>query len=83
MAVSVSKPTLNLREELTSLKKPSGIVGEQLLRANTVDEAYNVLGNNKNFIVNGSLSVWQRGTSFSYTTLGSALFTNSRFTIQR
>jgi hypothetical protein len=79
MTVTVSKPALNIREELSALKKPSGLVGEQLLRSNTIDDAYSVLGNNKNFIINGDFKVWQRGTSFAYNTLGGAPFTADRF----
>lgn len=63
MTVTVSKPALNLREELSALKKPSGVKGEQLLRANTTDELYNVIGRNRNLIINGGFNVWQRGTS--------------------
>ena len=39
MTVTVTKPSVNLREELASLKKPSGIVGESILRADTAAEA--------------------------------------------
>ena len=79
MTVIVSKSALNLREELSALKKPSGLVGEQLLRSNTIDDAYSVMGNNKNFIINGDFKVWQRGTSFGHGTLGGAPFTADRF----
>lgn len=63
MTVTVSKPALNIREELSALKKPSGIKGEELLRANTTDDVYNVIGRNRNLIINGGFNVWQRGTS--------------------
>ena len=63
MTVIVSKSALNLREELSALKKPSGIKGEELLRANTTDELYNVIGRNRNLIINGGFNVWQRGTT--------------------
>lgn len=39
MTVLISKPAINLRGELASLKKPSGIVGESILRADTAAEA--------------------------------------------
>ena len=39
MPVLISKPAINLRGELASLKKPSGIVGESILRADTAAEA--------------------------------------------
>lgn len=39
MTVKVTKPAVNLREELASLNKPSGIVGESILRADTAADA--------------------------------------------
>ncbi|MCP4928994.1 MAG: hypothetical protein GY918_08070, partial [Gammaproteobacteria bacterium] len=39
MTVKVSKPALNLREELANLRKPSGIAGEAVLRADTTADA--------------------------------------------
>ena len=44
MTVKISKPALNLREELNKLDKPSGITGETLLRADTDAEARATLG---------------------------------------
>lgn len=68
MTVSVSKSALNLREELSSLKKPSGIFGEQILRANTSQDFYSVVGNNRNLLINGDFRVAQRGATFSSIT---------------
>lgn len=67
MTVTVSKPQLNLREELSALKKKTGIKGEELLRSNTVADAYAVLNPVmfRNLLINGSFDIWQRGTSFS------------------
>lgn len=39
MTVIVTKPAVNLREELAALNKPSGIVGESILRAETAADA--------------------------------------------
>jgi len=39
MTVKVSKAALNLREELADLRKPSGIAGEAVLRADTTADA--------------------------------------------
>jgi len=70
MTVTVSKPALNLREELSALKKPTGIKGEELLRANTVDDVYTSLNSTmfRNRIINGDFRIWQRGVT---TTPGS------------
>jgi len=35
MTVKISKPAVNLREELNELKKPTGVAGEAMLRAET------------------------------------------------
>jgi hypothetical protein len=69
MTVTVSKPAVNIREELNSLRKPTGITGSQLLAANTTDEVFRVIGNSgfKNLIQNGDFRVAQRGTSVSFT----------------
>jgi len=44
MTVKISKPALNLREELNKLDKPSGITAETLLRADTDADARATLG---------------------------------------
>jgi len=44
MTVKITKPALNLREELNKLDKPSGITGESLLRADTAADAKKTLG---------------------------------------
>jgi hypothetical protein len=63
MAVRITKPGINLRDELTSLKKHSGIAGEEMLRANTALEQASLLGLRPyNIIINGDFQVWQRQT---------------------
>jgi hypothetical protein len=79
MTVSVSKPPLNLREELSALKKPSGIKGEELLRANTASDVYGVIGQNKNMIINGAMNIAQRGTSQALASGQSGHYTVDRF----
>ena len=66
MTVNVSKPAINVREKLAELDKPTGIAGEAMLRAETPQEQFQLINaGRKNLLINGSLQVWQRGTSFS------------------
>ena len=62
MTVKITKAALNLREELADLRKPSGIAGEALLRADSVQEQRDLIGaGRKNLLINGDNRVNQRG----------------------
>lgn len=64
MTVNVSKPEVNVREKLAELDKPTGIAGEAMLRAETPQEQFNLIGaGRRNIIINGAMQVAQRGTS--------------------
>lgn len=68
MTVNISKPAVNVREKLAELDKPTGIAGEAMLRAETPQEQFNLIGaGRRNLIINGAMQVAQRGTSFSAT----------------
>ena len=70
MTVKVSKPELNLREKISELDKPSGVAGEAMLRAETPQEQFNLIGaGRRNILINGDLQISQRG---DYTTAGTA-----------
>jgi hypothetical protein len=63
MVVKVSKPELNLREKISELDKPSGVAGEAMLRAETPQEQFNLIGaGRRNLIFNGDMRIAQRGT---------------------
>lgn len=70
MATFITKPEIDLREELNRLKTPSGNIGAQLVRAKSVDEAHEVLGGRRNFIINGDFNFWQRRTTTAGLSLG-------------
>jgi hypothetical protein len=73
MVVKVSKPEINVREKISELDKPSGVAGEAMLRAETPQEQFNLIGaGRRNFLYNGAMQVWQRGTSFSNVGAGGA-----------
>jgi len=66
MTVKVSKPAINVREELADLRKPTGLAGEAMLRAETPQEQFNLIGaGRRNMVINGAMRVAQRGTSFA------------------
>jgi hypothetical protein len=68
MAVKFTKPEINVREKLAELDKPSGIAGEAMLRAETPQEQFNLIGaGRRNLIINGAMQVAQRSTSVSVT----------------
>ena len=69
MTVNISKPALNVREKLAELDKPTGIAGEAMLRAETPQEQFNLIGaGRRNILINGGFTVSQRG---DYTTAAS------------
>jgi len=71
MAVKFTKPEINVREKLSELDKPSGIAGEAMLRAETPQEQFNLIGaGRRNLIINGDMRVWQRGTSIAEGSAG-------------
>jgi hypothetical protein len=70
MAVKFTKPEINVREKLAEMDKPSGIAGEAMLRAETPQEQFNLIGaGRRNLLINGDFQVSQRG---DYTTAGTA-----------
>ena len=84
MAVKFTKPEINVREKLAELDKPSGIAGEAMLRAETPQEQFNLIGaGRRNLIINGAMQVAQRGTSASVTGSGFTYETIDRIKIAR
>ena len=82
MTVKISKPQINVREELNQLKKPTGVAGEAMLRAETPQEQFNLIGaGRKNLIINGDMRVAQRGTSFGNTL--DNIYTLDRWKVRR
>ena len=75
MAVKITKPEINVREKLSELDKPSGIAGEAMLRAETPQEQFNLIGaGRRNLLINGDFQVSQRGDYTSATTSADGYF---------
>mgnify|MGYP003650548944 CR=1 FL=1 len=69
MTVRINKPELNLREKISELDKPAGVAGEAMLRAETPQEQFNLIGaGRRNLIINGNAQISQRGDYSSATT---------------
>jgi hypothetical protein len=81
MTVSVTKPAINLREELADLRKPTGVAGEAMLRAETPQEQFNLIGaGRRNLLINGGMQIAQRGATFA--TVSAGTFTLDRWKIE-
>jgi len=64
MAIRASKPAFNIREKLKELTHSIGLKGRELMRAATVQDARDLVSaGRRNLIINGNMSVWQRGTA--------------------
>jgi len=84
MTVKITKPKINAREELNDLKKPTGIAGEAMLRAETPQEQFNLIGaGRRNMIINGDMQVWQRSLSYTHDVTDASLGPVSYATVDR
>ena len=64
MAVRVSKPAFNLRDELNQLNPPIGAHGGQLMKSSSPEETFNLVGTGRrNVIINGCMRFNQRGAA--------------------
>jgi len=68
MTVRVNKSSFNIREKLSELERPIGLKGSELMKAETAQEARNLVSaGRRNLIINGDMKVAQRGTSSTST----------------
>lgn len=97
MPIRISKPPVNIREKLAELERPIGLNGSALMRTETPQEAFSLIGaGRKNLIINGDMQIDQRnnGSSITPTSDGGAssysvdrwvarLLQPSKFSLQR
>tara|TARA_R110000822_G_scaffold49967_2_gene130987 strand:- start:659 stop:1690 length:1032 start_codon:yes stop_codon:yes gene_type:complete len=80
MTVTVTQPTINVREELADLRKPSGIAGEAMLRAETPQEQFQLIGaGRRNILINGDFRISQRGSYTTATSISSETYALDRW----
>ena len=80
MTVRVNKDSFNIREKLSELERPIGLKGSELMRAETAQEARDLVSaGRKNLIINGSFLVSQRATSATRSSASTAMSTVDRF----
>ena len=61
MTVRVNKPEFNIREKLSELERPIGLKGSELMRAETTQEARDLVSaGRKNLVINGDIRISQR-----------------------
>lgn len=84
MTVRVNKPAFNLREKLSELTSKFGLKGTELARAETVQDARDLISaGRKNIIINGANEVDQRGSgSAAITTLNNGLYVTDRWIVR-
>ena len=78
MTVRVNKPAFNIREKLSELERPIGVKGNELMGAETAQDARDLVSaGRKNMVINGDMRISQRvGTTA--TTTGSGTFVLDR-----
>lgn len=68
MPVRINRPPVNIREKLSELERPIGLNGSALMRTETPQEAFSLIGaGRKNLLINGDFKVSQRGDYSSAT----------------
>jgi len=80
--IRISKNPVNIREKLAELERPVGITGAALMKTETPQEAFSLIGaRNRNVIINGSMVVNQRGFTGSSGATANGAYTTDRFYI--
>jgi len=64
MPIEISKPGINVREQLNALRTPVSEAGSRVMRSDSTYEQVALLGlQPNNLFINGDQRIWQRGTT--------------------
>ena len=75
MTVRVNKQPFNIREKLSELERPIGVKGNELMGAETAQDARDLVSaGRRNLIINGDMKIHQRGGTITATGSGSAIY---------
>jgi len=71
MTLRVSKPSFNVREKLTELAVKFGLKGSELAKAETVQDARDLVSaGRKNMVINGDMRIFQRNNAGNVPNVG-------------
>jgi len=80
MTVRVEKSAFNLRDKLTQLDKPVGVHGSQILKSETPQDTFKLVGaGRKNIIINGDMRIAQRASSVTNISATDTYYTADRW----
>ena len=80
MTVRVNKQPFNFREKLSELERPIGVKGNELMRAETAQDARDLVSaGRKNMIINGAMLISQRYSTAQSIPSGSQPYFLDRF----
>ena len=80
MTVRVNKQPFNIREKLSELERPIGVKGNELMRAETAQDARDLVSaGRKNLIINGAMEVVSTSNKFDGRTDAATVLTVDRF----
>ena len=75
MTVRVNKSSFNIREKLSELGRKFGLKGSELVAAETVQEARDLVSaGRKNLLINGSMMINQRGNQTGYVSSSNEVY---------
>jgi hypothetical protein len=84
MTVRIAKQPVNIREKLSELERPIGLKGSELMRAETAQEARELVGaGRRNLVINGDMRIDQRNAGASVSLSSGTPYICDRFLFEQ